>query len=137
MLEEINNLKRPTVITVVAFLNATITPGILVIYHFKPEIFYGLDDFKLVLLALSFTLPLLGFHNVLGSFAIKPNKSLKAGADFVFGAFMLGLNFFVTLTWAYLCSLSLRQFVYAFIFAEIIFVILCYLTHRKSEKENY
>src|ERR1039458_5491708 len=51
-------------ILITGFLG-TIAPGFLILYHFKPELFEKYDVFKLTILSLSLTLPLLIINSLI------------------------------------------------------------------------
>jgi hypothetical protein len=53
-------------ILITGFLG-TIAPGFLVLYHFKPDLFEKYDVFKLAILSLSLTLPLLIMNSVIAA----------------------------------------------------------------------
>jgi hypothetical protein len=59
VLDSLNDLQPKSIIRAIVVITATLCPGVFAIYLFKYDLFIKLDSFKLILLALSFTIPFL------------------------------------------------------------------------------
>ena len=59
LIREIKSLSSHQVIYSLAFITAIISPGLLIIFTYKRELFLTLDIFKLLLLSVSLSVPIL------------------------------------------------------------------------------
>ena len=64
-IQDIRNLEHHHVLLGGLFFAATLAPGFLIIFHFKPELIERYDFFKLMLFSLSLTVPYVLFHGFL------------------------------------------------------------------------
>jgi hypothetical protein len=103
----------------------TIAPGFLILYHFKPELFEKYDVFKLAILSLSLTLPLLIINSLITGMLFyklphETNDENEKNVEATKGA--LSLNAFViytSLLFCYFTSSSFKHLLKLFLAWEI------------------
>jgi hypothetical protein len=82
-IQDIKSLEHQHYLLAGLFFAATLAPGFLIIFHFKPELVEKYDFFKLLLFSMSFTVPYLLIHAsqmaASGVFAGLGERDLKAG----------------------------------------------------------
>src|SRR5437879_6759127 len=64
-LSDLKEIDRPKIVLALMGFMATIGPGFLIIYQFKPELIEKLDIVKLIVFSCSLTLPILLFSSIM------------------------------------------------------------------------
>jgi hypothetical protein len=124
-ISEIRKLEYKHIWLCVSIFMGTIGAGFLIVFHFKPELVEKYDVFKLVVLSLALTLPLLPINAVITGFLYDrlpddyENKTAK-NVDITRGA--LGLNavvIYISLLICYFWSFKFKQFFWIVVGLEI------------------
>jgi hypothetical protein len=111
-ISEVKKIEAHLVIVLLLVFLSTIAPGFLLLFRFKPELLEKLDSVKLVLLAISLTLPVLVVNVVSVMFvffsAVGSGRDLKV---FVLGGCVVTvIAFYGALLGAYLESWTFVRF---------------------------
>ncbi len=88
---------------------ATMAPGFLTVFYFRPDLIASYDAFKLVLLSLSLTVPVLAVNIVLGAMWLGGDKEVLM--PFVAALGFSSLAFFASLAVVILAGLEWRAYV--------------------------
>ncbi len=111
ILKELKGISAFHLVTSVTFLASIVSPGVLLVFQFKRELFLELETIKLLLLSISISLPVIFASVLLVIFDDKDTvwDSVSSVAPFV-TLLLFYINFFA----AYLLELSFQQFIYAY-----------------------
>ena len=114
LLSEIKELKQKQITLLIAVFLGTVCPGFLVIFHFRPELVERYDAFKLILLSLSLTMPLVALNTVLGAYFEERNRPpTEQGVPLVafsVGLFLTAASLFPALLLSYVYGYTFRRF---------------------------
>lgn len=120
----------------VAFFGATVAPGVLILFHFKPDLMNEWDFLKIFLFSLSLTTPLVLLHYIqMRSYGLltKDGLSDNAGAaTLACLTSLLSLNF--ALLGAYVLGWSFREFVLGATAMTVMCYVVGWWTTRADRK---
>ncbi|EGQ8523149.1 hypothetical protein GQ853_24240 [Vibrio parahaemolyticus] len=111
ILKELKGISAFHLVTSVTFLASIVSPGVLLVFQFKRELFLELETIKLLLLSISISLPVI-FASVL--LVIFDDKDTVWDSVSSVAPFVTLLLFYITFLAAYLLELSFQQFIYAY-----------------------
>lgn len=122
-LEDIDKVKASHVTLLIGVLLSVISPGILIIFYFWPQLFRELDTVKLVFLAISLSLPVVSINTSM--LWADPKKGGVVGNFFV----AMGFSFvmlYVCLLAAWYLKMSFAKFVATIAVLESIAVAISF-----------
>jgi len=142
-IEELRKVKPLEIALYLLLFLATIAPGFLIIYNFKPSLVTEYDILKLIVFAFSLTLPALCINVIFvggTSTAIQENrKSLKNWTlkhDVTLGSLITFLFYYLAILVSYILHLKFIIFIIIIFFLEALFISGCAIYVRKIEKEK-
>jgi hypothetical protein len=136
IISEIREFKISDFLLCVAVFLATVAPGFLILYLYKPTFVKELDIFKLLLFSGSLTLP--GFLlNVLFMAAATTNiKNWSLKEDISTSSILSFFAYYIIITIAYFLGLTFRFFIFAMIGLEAILGICSFLVAYIQENRK-
>ena len=124
---EIKNLKPTALVASVFVFMSTVSPGFLILYHYKPDLIEKLDIVKIIIFSLALTLPVFAanffwINELMIRFPfpegfVEDMKSLAMRAS-ILTIGVLYLSLYVTWFW----HLNLRIFTFMVFFGDIFFL---------------
>ncbi|MBN1671174.1 MAG: hypothetical protein JXR37_09090 [Kiritimatiellae bacterium] len=134
-LEEIKKMDRLDVLVVVLSFFAIVGPGLLLLYHFKPELVKESSALKLVFLSISFTLPI-----CLINMFVPPQRLFcypdAPGVRPVILCASTGIIYYLALLVAYLFGLRFKVFLGILAGLETLFLVISFWTAKGMELEE-
>ena len=138
LITDIKNLGHQEIFFGILCFLGILAPGVLIIFHFRPDLFQSLDAFKMIVLALALTVPLGLFNSVLvhtiwdsGKTGPFENAALACAFTFLFTYPLILL--------AYFCGFRFRAFLWTLIALELLAYIAAtirgYLTSKHGGKQ--
>lgn len=110
ILKELKTLEEQHFVVFIGFLAAILSPGLLIIFHFKNDLFFDLDTIKLLLLAVSISLPIL-FSGLL-VVLLGTEKGFSSISSV--SSFVTLMTFYGTFTASYLSDWTFKEFIGAY-----------------------
>ncbi|WP_433915711.1 hypothetical protein [Vibrio vulnificus] len=107
LIQEIKSLSSHQIIYSLAFSAAIISPGLLIIFTYKRELFLNLDLIKLLMLSVSLSVPIIVCATLL---AVYDTDEQSLDKITFFGYFISLILVYPTLFSAYLLSFSFKTF---------------------------
>jgi O-antigen/teichoic acid export membrane protein len=125
----------------------TLAPGFLILFHFKPELFEKYDVFKLIILSLSLTLPLLIINSLIAGIMFyklpddeESTTETQKNVDATRAALSINaLVIYSSLLFCYFNSSSFKHLLKLFLYWEIglfIYGIIALIAIRKDQKKK-
>jgi len=118
---------------------ATISPGMLTIYHYKP-LFNNIDIFKLIFLSLSFTVPLYYVNLFLSAITLSKSKADSDKYDiFIIAAIYSGTILGFSIFYSVILNLPIQKFIInTVIFQIAIFImsIIIFIINKSKYNKN-
>lgn len=111
ILKELKSISAFHLVTSVTFMASIISPGILILFQFKRELFLELETIKLLVLAISISLPVI-FASVL--LVIFDDKDSVWDSVSSIAPFVTLVAFYITFSSAYLFEFTFQEFIYAY-----------------------
>lgn len=136
-IEDIQKVKTDHLFTTILSFVSIISPGVLILFMYKPELIYQFDIFKILLLSLSITMPLL----TLNFFAL---ASMSYYGEMDQPRYIKGAMLFTAIIFNYLLLIAylrgpftFKQFVLNIIFNEIgLLAISWFICKRKNKSSD-
>ncbi len=125
----IESVEKESVATFLIDLVFLITPGIILIFYFFPDLFKMLDVLKLIMLSVAFFSPLF----LINTF-ILINNIKDIFYSFSLGIFLTNIVFYVSLATAYYFKLSLENTISLVLVFEVILIVLLKSSFFKNKK---
>ena len=126
IIEQIRSLSAWNITAIISTILATIAPGFLIVYLYKPIQFEQLDSLKLFVLSISFTLPIISSNAFImillgpfvGSIGVKCNNTYK---HLVFWLnTWTSVTLYLSIVLAYLLDSSFQCFMLTTVIADLI-----------------
>ncbi|AZZ44822.1 hypothetical protein C1896_07795 [Pseudomonadaceae bacterium SI-3] len=137
-IQDIKSLEHQHYLLAGLFFAATLAPGFLIIFHFKPELVEKYDFFKLLLFSMSFTVPYLLIHAsqmaASGVFAGLGERDLKAGLGMA--CFASSHVLLVALLLTYFFGHSFKMFLINIAVLTPVSFVLFWLSARTERKKK-
>lgn len=134
LIREIRKLSSHQVIYSLAFFAAIVSPGLLIIFTYKRELFLTLELFKLLMLSISISIPILACTILLSA-----SDSDEQSFDKItfFGYFISLILVYPTLFFSYMLKLPFSNFVIVLIVLYLgLSVITWFDRKRNNEKKT-
>ncbi len=137
-IQDMKSLEHQHYLLAGLFFAATLAPGFLIIFHFRPELVERYDFFKLLLLSMSLTVPYLLINatqiSSTGLFDQHGRTGHKAGLGMAcFSSFYV---LFVALLIAYYFDYSFRKFTVHVLLLTVLSYLILWLTARAERKKS-
>ena len=137
-IQDIKSLEHQHYLLAGLFFAATLAPGFLIIFHFKPELVEKYDFFKLLLFSMSFTVPYLLIHAsqmaASGVFAGLGERDLKAGLGMA--CFASSHVLLAALLLAYFFDHSFKRFLIHTAVLTLVSFVIFWLSARTERKKK-
>lgn len=121
MFKELKEFEARHYAVAVSTLLASIGPGLLCIYHYRPELITALDAFKLILLSAGLALPVCGANFLVG--AATSEEKDDAAIIWLSSTSVTSAILYLSMYIAYLAAMPFRKFTYTVLALEILLVI--------------
>ena len=136
MFKELTELGAKHYAVAISTILALIGPGLLCIYHYRPDIIYSIDAIKLVLLSAGLALPVCCVNFCVAG--ITSTKQRDPAIVWLSSASIAAANLYFALYIAYLKSMPFRIFTFIVLFLEMLtimesFVELAIYRLKRSE----
>ncbi|MGF1907581.1 hypothetical protein [Aliivibrio salmonicida] len=136
LLSEIKNVDGHFTSTLLVLFLSIISPGILIIYLFLPELFIKLDSLKFILFSVSLSLPVF----VLNAFMTTINEKSETEIDFqVIGiatGIISSIIMFLSLIVSYVLDFSFNYFLITIFMLEVMYFLANMYFYIRSEKRS-
>ena len=141
-LSDIENIKKETFWLALFDVIFLISPGFLILFYFKQNIFLDLDSIKLILLSVSIVTPFVLVNFLTIIFLLTAQKiEIKSDDTFSFitlGIFFTNIIFYILFLVSYLLNLSFKIIMFWLIGIELFFfclsIVIVILTKLKNSK---
>lgn len=134
ILKELKTLNEYHFVSLTIFLAAILSPGLLIIFHFKNELFFDLDTIKLLILAISISLPILFSGVLVVLFCTSEDFSSISSIS----SFVTLMSFYGTFTVSYFFEWTFKEFIGAYcifmVGLTLITIVESWVMKKKSGK---
>ncbi|WP_318417302.1 hypothetical protein [Photobacterium leiognathi] len=135
LVSDIKSLDGLFLMTTISMFIAIFAPGILTIYLFLPHLFIELDSFKLLMFALSLSLPAFAVNAMMVLFV----ENTVGEGDFqvpaLLGSVTASIIMFASLMLAYLLEFPFSYFLVSVVALELLLALLLCLVVKHDRKK--
>ncbi|ENM5816273.1 TPA: hypothetical protein ACGFXT_003386 [Vibrio cholerae] len=133
LIREIRNLSSHQVIYSLACFAAIVSPGLLIIFTYKRELFLTLELFKLLMLSISLSVPILACTILLSA-----SDSDEQSFDKItfFGYFISLILVYPTLFFSYMLKLPFSNFAIALIVLYLGLSVITWFDRKRNNKKE-
>jgi len=123
--QDLLSLDQRHMILGTGFFGATVAPGFLILYHFKPDLVNDWDFFKILLFSLSLTTPFVLLHYVqMRSYGLRTEEGV---ADYTSAAILACMTSLLSLHLALLGAYFLKWSFREFLIGVCLMTAFCYV----------
>ncbi|TLE17675.1 hypothetical protein [Vibrio cholerae] len=136
LVSDIKNLDGLFLMTAISMFIAIFSPGILTIYLFLPQLFFDLDSFKLLMFAVSLSLPVFALNAMM----ILVVENTVGEGDFQVPAYLGSVTasvvMFTSLLAAYLFGCTFSYFLISVAILELLLAMVLFVIVKHDSKKS-
>ena len=134
MLNEIKTLTQKQILGILFGFVGVVSPGLLIMFLYKPELVSSLETIKLIIFSISLSLPVVIINMIPSSYV--SNEKDTFSDDILIALFLSAVALYPSILISYIYNFSFTKFLFALLIMQAALIVLVIIDEKYDKKKT-